>query len=223
MTGLAEVTSRIHVEATAAGRDSHAIRLIAVSKMKSITDIERIYDAGQRDFGENYVDELLEKSTKLACLPEVRWVYIGQLQSNKIQRLVRQCHEIQTIASIKHARYVQRYALEEKKSRFPVWIHVNAASEDQKAGTSAAEVPGLAAFISTECPNLELQGLMAIPPNSYSDDVCNDVPQLYRDLRILANSVGLGKLSLGMSADLRLAVQAGSDCIRIGTAIFGQR
>lgn len=207
-----------------AGRSVDSLRLIAVSKTKSVEQIRSVYAEGQREFGENYVDELLSKAEALKSLPDLHWVFIGQLQSNKIQRLVAAAHEIQTIASEKHARYVERYAQEYQKSAFPVWIHVNAEGEDQKFGVPPSAVATLAKFITSSCPHLELQGIMAIPPNTYNDkNATGSTPELYKTLVGLARRTGRGKLSLGMSSDLRLAINAGSDCVRIGTAIFGQR
>ena len=205
------------------GRDPRSVRLIAVSKTKPAEDIERVYRQGQREFGENYADELIEKAQTLAHLTDIHWVFIGQLQSNKIKRIVASAHEIQTIASEKHARYVDRYAQEYGKTRFPIYICVNAGDEDQKQGVALTDVAALAAFIGTKCPHLELQGIMAIPPATYADKSCTVVPDLYRTLRERAHSVGKGKLSLGMSGDLRIAIAAGSDTVRIGTAIFGDR
>ncbi|MCX6126492.1 MAG: YggS family pyridoxal phosphate-dependent enzyme [Proteobacteria bacterium] len=207
-----------------AHRSTDSVRLIAVSKIKPASQIQAAYDHGQRDFGENYADELIDKARMLSHLSEINWIFLGQLQSNKIQKLVEHAAEIQTVTTIKHARYIQRYSLEFKKNNFPVWIQINADAEAQKFGVTHSEASELAAHIKTQCTNLRLMGLMAIPPISISDKNCRGaVPRLYQDLIKLARTIGNGKISLGMSSDLGIAIAAGSDCVRIGTAIFGGR
>jgi pyridoxal phosphate enzyme (YggS family) len=225
---IALTKQKINDCATKARRETSNIRLIAVSKTFDAELVRQAYDCGLREFGENYADELVEKSALLNDLRDLRWIFIGQLQSNKIQKIMQVADEIQSIATEKHARYIQRYAHQNSKSRFPVWICVNAGEESTKQGISFLDLPQLANFISTQCPNLELQGVMAIPPSTFNDKVwlasnSSEIPDLYQRLRHVASSTGLGKLSLGMSADLALAIEAGSDCIRIGSAIFGPR
>lgn len=222
--GYTEVLTRIEDIAANVKRDRTSIRLLAVSKTKSADDIRAVYAAGQRDFAENYADELITKAQELRDLKDLNWVYIGQLQSNKIQKLVAVCAEIQTVASEKHARYIERYVIEQSRQNFPVWIHVNADAEDQKFGVALTAVESLSQFIRTQCPHLQLQGLMAIPPAAYNDvSYTATIPELYLKLHAAATKAGLGKLSLGMSSDLNIAIKAGSDCVRIGTAIFGAR
>lgn len=211
-----------------AGRPANAVRLVAVSKTFSAEKIQEAYELGIRDFGENYTDELIKKHEQLAHLRDIHWVFIGQLQSNKIQKIIRVADEIQSIASEKHARYIERYAEECGKNNFPVWLNVNAGDEDSKQGLRLEQVPQLAKFITEQCPHLSLQGLMAIPPAFYSDAQLRassptPIPDLYITLRRLASTVGQGKLSLGMSNDLAIAILAGTDCVRIGSAIFGSR
>lgn len=222
--GYPEVIKSIEAAAAVVKRNPKSIRLLAVSKTKSAAEIRLIYAAGQRDFAENYSDELIKKAAELTDLKDLNWVYIGQLQSNKIQKLLSVCSEIQTVASEKHARYIERYVSEQHGKAFPVWIHVNVGDEEQKFGIDLNEVDQLSHFISEACPHLQLQGLMAIPPAIYQDaSYPNEVPELYHKLRTTADKAGLGKLSLGMSSDLNMAIKAGSDCVRIGTAIFGAR
>lgn len=225
---LTAVRVKIADAATACKRQPNDIRLIAVSKTHPSAAIEAAYNFGQKDFGENYADELMDKCTQLHHLDNLKWVFIGQLQSNKIQRIVKFADEIQSIASEKHARYVQRYAADFGKTNFPVWIVVNAAGESNKQGLSLEDVPNLAKFIESNCSNLSLQGLMTIPPAEFSDEAYShkdnsSPPELYTQLRKAARTTGGGKLSLGMTGDLNIAIAAGSDCVRIGTAIFGER
>jgi pyridoxal phosphate enzyme (YggS family) len=222
--GYSDVQHKIANLANQTGRDPNSIRLIAVSKTHPADAVRSIYQMGQRDFGENYVSELLTKAESLKDLSDLKWVFIGQLQTNKIQKLVTVASEIQTIAAEKHARYIERYVSEAGKESYPVWIHANAGDEEQKFGVSLEEGLSIAQFIMNSCPHLELQGLMAIPPASYNDESYGDkIPDLYQKLIATARAIGKGRLSLGMSNDLRIAIAAGSDCIRIGTAIFGKR
>jgi pyridoxal phosphate enzyme (YggS family) len=222
------IQRQISENAITAGRSPENIRLLAVSKTHDAAKIRDAHALGLRDFGENYADELSTKAEQLQNLRDLRLVFIGQLQSNKIQSIVRHAHEIQSVASEKHARYIERYAAELGKSAYPVWIVVNAGDEASKQGVTFESLPTLAAFIKEECPHLSLQGIMASPPSTFSDDSWKksgqrSIPELYKQLRLAADQTGLGKLSLGMSGDLALAIAAGSDCVRIGTAIFGRR
>lgn len=209
---------------TLSGRHPPA-RLIAVSKGQSPEKIRALYHLGQREFGENYADELALKAEALRDL-QIKWIFIGHLQSNKIQRLVNITSEIQTISSMKHARYVARYSADLGKKNFPIFIEVNAADESAKAGVSPAATPALAKEIQTEFPGLDLRGIMTVPPDIYNDSAFPPeslLPELYLQLKTLAAKVGQGELSLGMSNDLHLALRAGSTCVRIGRALFGAR
>lgn len=194
-------------------------RLIAVSKGRSIAEISTLAELGQHEFGENFLDELHDKTEQLAHLA-IKWVFIGILQSNKIKHIVHLCSEIQSLASFKHARYVDRYAQEFDKSPFPVYLAVNIGNEVQKQGIAPKQVATLAAKISTECPHLALQGIMAIPPAKYCDAKIRHLPLPYQRLQTLKQLCGDKKLSLGMSADLRLALMAGTDTVRIGRSLF---
>lgn len=196
--------------------------LIAVSKTQPESQVRAVFALGQRLFGENYAQELQDKAEALKDLP-IHWIYIGHLQSNKLKKIVTYASEIQTVASFEHARHIARHAREAEKTPFPIFLEVNAEGETSKSGIPAEDILPLAKRIETELPELKLRGLMVIPPDSYSDEACKDVPELYRKLRTLANQVGEGKLSLGMSNDLRIALEAGSDFVRVGTAIFGRR
>jgi pyridoxal phosphate enzyme (YggS family) len=201
-------------------------RMIAVSKGQNLEKIRYLSSLGVKDFGENYLDEMTKKACALqADHQDIRWIFIGTLQSNKIKKIVQIADEIQTVASMKHAGLIQRYAEEFNKTPYPVYIAVNAADEKTKSGVCLAEVESLAQKITNSCPNLALQGIMAIPPKKLA--TLKEQPsaghELYRELSCLAKSVGKGLLSLGMSADLEKAVAAGATTLRIGTALFGKR
>ncbi len=225
---IRDIQSQITRATLSAKRPEGCVRLVAVSKKQSVQAVSEAHAAGLIEFAENYADELCEKVEALRAQKNIRWVFIGQLQSNKIAKIVRCADEIQSISSEKHARLIDRHVADLNQSEYPVWIVVNAAAEESKQGVSLGQLPQLAQFISRECPHLSLQGIMAIPPQSYSDEAWAGplnycVPPLYSDLRKAATGTGAGRLSLGMSGDLGLSIAAGSDCVRIGTAIFGVR
>lgn len=194
-------------------------RLIVASKGREVAAIEALYAQGQREFGENFTAELEQKAPQLQHLA-IKWIYIGVLQSNKIARLVPLCAEIQSLASLKHARYVERYVAQHGKQPYPVYLAVNIDNEPQKQGFTAAEVVAAAQEITSNCLHLQVEGIMAVPSRRYCDRDWQQPPPAYRELRRLASCCGHGKLSLGMSADLTLALRAGTDCVRIGRDIF---
>lgn len=212
------ILQRIQNACTRCGRSPSSVRLIAVSKAQPPERILDLHNLGQMDFGENYCHELEAKSSKLPST--LHWVFMGTLQSNKIQRIVKVASEIQSVCSLKHARYIARYADEFRKVPFPIFLEVNAGQETTKSGVLLEDLPILAEQIAHDFPQLSLQGIMAIPPDHLDD---RQAEHLYRRLRHAANSVGAGKLSLGMSRDFEIAIQTGSDIVRIGTALFGER
>lgn len=196
-------------------------QLLAVSKVHSSDSIRKVYELGHRYFGENYAQELVSKAEELKDL-HIKWSFIGHIQSNKIKSIVEVADEIQTLASLKHAKAINKAAIECGKSPFKVYLAVNAEDEPQKNGISLDELPSLHQAISKECPELEIQGIMSIPPKKYQDNL-DQVPRTYEKLRQAANDIGLGNLSVGMSGDLKIALMAGTNLVRIGTAIFGTR
>lgn len=196
--------------------------LLAVSKGQSPARIRELAMLGQRRFGENYAQELWSKAPELADL-DIEWVYIGHLQSNKIRRLVATTTEIQTLSQWAHAELIARAASVSHRAPFSVYIEAKVDDQETKAGATWNEALSLADRIQKELPELRLRGLMAIPPSSYQDALCPKVPPLYRQLREWADQLGERQLSLGMSGDLRLALEAGSNQVRIGRALLGER
>lgn len=184
-------------------------------------DIKLLYENGQKYFGENYAQELEKKAQALGEL-DIEWSYIGHLQSNKIKKIVRFASEIQGLASLKHAKIIDQELSHLGKEGYPVYLSVNLGNEAGKSGVSLERVSELAENIGSACPNLDIQGVMAIPPASFNDDL-GEVPQAYLALRQKASAIGKGLLSLGMTNDLNIAIAAGSNIVRIGTAIFGPR
>ena len=203
-------------------RPAHSVRLLAVSKRHPADAIREAYDCGQRAFGENYAQEMLEKAEELSAL-EIEWHFIGPLQSNKTKDVAATAHWVHAIDRLKIARRLS----EQRPSDLPalnVCLQVNVNDEASKSGVSVAELPELAAQVS-ELPGIKLRGLMAIP------EATNDPVQQRANFAILAkaqadlNAAGyeLDTLSMGMSDDMEAAIAEGATMVRIGTAIFGAR
>lgn len=212
------VQSRIAAACERARRPLSSVRLLAVSKTKPSSDIERAYALGLRDFGENYVQELVTKRGELEHLDEAHWHLIGHLQSNKVAKAVSAAHVIHTIDSISRAREIERRA-KAAGVHLEGFIEVNLAGEAQKSG---AQVTELAALV-TEARALEhvrLVGLMAIPPETSDPELTR--PH-FRRLRLLAADFELERLSMGMSHDFEVAIEEGATDVRVGTALFGSR
>jgi hypothetical protein len=211
---LAAVRDRISRAADRAHRDPAGILLLAVTKIFPADALREAYDAGLREFGENYVQEFEGKAPQLADLTDARYHLIGHLQSNKTKKAVELFHVVQTVDSAKLAR-----RLNESPRPLDVMLEVKLSHEDAKSGADPAELPELIAAVRA-CANLRLLGLMTMPP--WSDD-----PEAsrgyFRQLRQLAEQHGLPQLSMGMSHDLETAIEEGSTCVRVGTALFGKR
>jgi len=202
------VRDRIAAAAKAAGRDPAAVTLVAVSKGRSADAVEQLIVAGQRDFGENRVQEAQKKWSALrARYPGVRLHEIGQLQSNKAA-------EAAALFDVIHS--IDRLTLVDalvKAGRRPdLYVQVNIGAEDQKGGCAIADVPALVAAVRDR--GLPLLGLMAIPPLGF------EPAPFFALLAKLAWREGLSGLSMGMSADYRAAVMLGATCVRVGSALF---
>ncbi|QDE30477.1 YggS family pyridoxal phosphate-dependent enzyme [Shewanella polaris] len=216
--------SRINQAAQNCSRSPNEIILLAVSKTKPISDIIAAYQAGQRQFGENYVQEGETKINALqADYPDIEWHFIGPLQSNKTKIIAEHFDWIHTLSRDKIAQRLN----EQRPSNKPplnVCIQVNISQEESKSGVNAADVATLALTI-TSLPHLTLRGLMAIP--TATDDVhiqqqeFSQLKQLFDQLKQQYPSVDT--LSMGMSGDMDIAIANGSTMVRIGSAIFGQR
>lgn len=219
---LERVRKRIATAAMASGRDPGEVRLLAVSKTKPLAMIREAYDAGQRDFGENYLQELVKKAEALTELSDIRWHMIGHLQTNKAKLAARHASVVHTVDSQRLAEALgQRRA--ELARPLPVLIEVNIGGEAQKAGCTPNDVGDLLTTVERE-PWLELRGLMTVPP--FSDDPAI-AQRCFENLRALRDAHGgqqrLPELSMGMSDDLEQAIAAGATLVRVGTAIFGAR
>jgi pyridoxal phosphate enzyme (YggS family) len=194
------------------------VRLIAVSKFQPIEKVRAAYAHGQREFGENYMQELAQKAFESSDLPGLRWHLIGRLQRNKAKEAVRLGCAVQTLDSLRLGETLATRASEAGQT-LEVLLQVNLAGEAQKAGVSPDELPRLAAAVRGT-PSLRLRGLMAIPPVATSPEQSRGY---FAQLRELAEQLDLYELSMGMSDDFELAIAEGATLVRIGTAIFGER
>jgi hypothetical protein len=229
--GLAEVRARIARAAQAADRDPQSIRLVAVSKTRAASVIREAYAAGQRDFGENYVQELAGKADELLDLPELAWHLIGHLQRNKSKIAVRLASLVHTLDSPRLARELGKRAEElpaaesrrPSGSRLAVLVEVNVGGEAQKSGCTPAELGSVLESVAAES-SLELRGLMTMPP--HTDDPAGARPyfdELARLRERYGGAESLPELSMGMTHDFEHAIAAGATIVRVGTAIFGGR
>ena len=210
---LATVRERIARSAERARRDPSGILLLAVTKVFPASVIHEAYALGLRDFGENYVQEFESKAPSVASLAGARFHLIGHLQSNKSRRAAELFQVVQTVDSPKLAHRLN------EAGRLEVMLEVKLSGEEAKSGADPEELPELVAAVR-ECRNLDLRGLMTMPP--WSDDPEASRPY-FRGLRELAERHGLRELSMGMSHDLETAIEEGSTCVRVGTALFGKR
>jgi len=221
---LQAVTAQIVAAARNAGRDPSEIELLAVSKTVAPDRLLAAYDAGQRAFGENYLQEALDKMSALKDrAPGIEWHFIGPVQSNKTRAIAENFHWVHSVDRLKIA---QRLS-EQRPAALPplaVCIQVNVSGEASKSGCSPHDLPALAHAVAA-LPGLRLRGLMAIPEPASSDAAQRRPLRQLRELaeQLRAEGLALDTLSMGMSADLAAAVAEGSTMVRIGTAIFGKR
>ena len=222
---LAEVRSRIADAATSVGRDPSSVRLVAVSKTFPINAIREAFAAGQRDFGENKVQEGLQKSSTSADL-SIRWHLLGHLQTNKARKAVSAFAMIQGVDSLELLQKLDR-AAEESGRKPELLIQVDLAGEATKYGARPDEVPRLFEAAGA-CRAARVVGLMTLPPIPDTPEDARPWFRRLRDLRDewLASGVPapmLRELSMGMSGDFEVAIQEGATMVRVGTAIFGSR
>lgn len=219
---LHKVHQRIATAAQQAGRSTDDIQLLAVSKTKPAQMVRAAYQAGQTSFGENYLQDALDKINALRDLP-IEWHYIGRLQSNKCKEIARYFSWVHGIDQLKHARLLSANRPDEQ-APLQVCIQVNLSGEASKNGIAADQLAELAQAISP-LPRLQLRGLMTMPgPNSTGQEQAAVFQQLAR-LKDQLNQQGLrlDTLSMGMSGDLESAITAGSTLVRVGSDIFGAR
>jgi PLP dependent protein len=222
---LSSIKERIAIAARSVGRDPASVRLIAVSKTFPIEAVRLAYDAGQREFGENRVQEGLQKIERSADLT-IRWHLLGHLQTNKARKAAAAFAMIQSVDSVELIQKLDRGA-EEGGYAPELLIQVDLAGEATKFGAPPSEVPRLFEA-ATACRAARMVGLMTLPP---IPDKPEDGRRWFRRLRELRDGWAasgvpdamLRELSMGMSGDFEVAIQEGATMVRVGTAIFGTR
>ena len=219
---LAQVHAQIQAACQAAGRPESSVRLLAVSKTWGADAVRAAHAAGQTAFGENYIQEAVDKITALHDLP-LEWHCIGPIQSNKT-RLV--AEHFDWVHSIDRLKIAQRLS-EQRPAHLPplqVCIQVNVDGGATKSGVAPQDLPALAQAVAA-LPRLQLRGLMTIPEPAESPEAARAVHRQARQLleALQAQGLALDTLSMGMSADMEAAILEGSTLVRVGTAIFGKR
>lgn len=221
-SALDAVRARIDAAARRAGRDPAAVALLAVSKTHGPEAVRAAYARGQRDFGENYVQELVPKAAALADLTELRWHFIGHLQTNKCRDVAGLVTTVQSVDSERLVRELGRRAAAAGRT-VGILIQVNVAREAQKSGCEVEALPAIIAA-ARETPGVALRGLMTVPPAA---DDARESRRWFDALRALRDEHGgaalLPELSMGMTHDMDEAIAAGATVVRVGTAIFGAR
>jgi pyridoxal phosphate enzyme (YggS family) len=209
-----------------AGREAGSVTLVAVSKTRPASDLRAAHEAGQRTFGENYLQEALEKIDALSDLPDLEWHFIGPIQSNKTRQIAQAFHWVHSVDRLKIARRLSEQR-DESSPPLNLCLQVNINEENSKAGCLLADLSALAKEV-LDLPNISLRGLMAIPDPDQSDaDLRASFQKLADALDRLRrenpDNDSLDTLSMGMSGDLEIAIEAGATQVRIGTAVFGPR
>lgn len=221
---LEQVRKNIDEACRMAGRDPKEVTLIAVSKTKPVSMLKEAYDAGARCFGENKVQEIMDKHPQLP--EDIQWHMIGHLQRNKVKYIVDKVSMIHSVDSLRLAQTIEQEAAKHNVC-VPVLLEVNVAQEESKFGLKMDEVLPLIETIA-DFPHIKVQGLMTIAP--YVENA-EDNRDFFRQLKKLSvdieakniNNVSMSVLSMGMTGDYQVAVQEGTTMVRVGTGIFGER
>ena len=204
------------------GRDASSVVLLAVSKRHAADAIREAYQCGQRAFGENYVQEMVEKAELLSEL-DIEWHFIGPLQSNKTKDVANTASWVHTVDRLKIARRLSEQRLD-SLAPLNVCLQVNVNNEPNKSGVTFDELGELLESVSV-LPNIVVRGLMAIPQSTKDTELQRKNFRLLADEQARLNESGyqLDTLSMGMSGDMDAAIAEGATIVRIGTAIFGER
>ena len=221
---MQNIRERIAAAAAAAGRDPATVRLVAVSKTKPAAMVDEAYAAGQRLFGENYVQELVAKVTEVRS--PVEWHFIGHLQSNKVRQIAGLVTMIHSVDRLSLAEEIDRQ-WGRLGTSCAVLVQVNVSGEATKSGTTTAEALSLVQRVAA-LPNLRVKGLMTMPPffdePEQSRPYFRELARLAREIeRLSLPGVSMDELSMGMSGDYGAAIAEGATLVRIGSAIFGER
>jgi pyridoxal phosphate enzyme (YggS family) len=221
------VTQKIAHAATQVQRNAHQIQLLAVSKTKPVSLIKEAYLAGLRHFGENYVQESVEKIQQINLDDDfndpITWYFIGPLQSNKTRPVAENFDWVQSVERLKIAQRLNNQRPDDLPA-LNICLQVNISGEASKSGTTLSQVIELASQVS-DLPRLKLRGIMAIPEKTeniqHLEKQFDELHNIYQKLQTLYPEVDT--LSMGMSGDLQSAIKCGSTMVRIGTDIFGAR
>jgi len=215
-SNIREVEKRIARAAERASRSPADITIVAVTKTVDSWLIQQALEAGIRHFGENMVQEGKSKIGQLSVLqPSPTWHMVGHLQTNKAKAAIELFDMIQSVDSVRLAEELSRHA----QHHISILLQVNVSSETSKFGFSTAEI-GSAVEKITRLPYVEIRGLMTIAPLVKDPE---EVRSVFRQFRLLRDSLGLGHLSMGMTDDFEVAIEEGATMVRIGRAIFGER
>jgi pyridoxal phosphate enzyme (YggS family) len=219
---LAQVRKRIELAVLAAGRPADAVSLLAVSKTMPAQAVRDAFAAGQLAFGENYIQEGVDKIASLADLPLV-WHCIGPIQSNKTKLVAENFAWVHSIDRLKIAERLSA----QRPANLPalqICLQVNVDGGSNKSGVTPTDLLALAQAVA-QLPNLQLRGIMTIPEPAENEAVARSVHRQAKALFDSLNAAGLklDTLSMGMTGDLEAAIAEGSTCVRVGTAIFGHR
>lgn len=221
---LKNVQNNIKKACERVGRKPEEVTLVAVSKMKPLSDIEELLETGQLEYGENYVQELCDKYENIS--KPVHWHMIGHLQTNKVKYIIDKVSMVHSVDSVRLAEAIEKEAAK-KDICMPVLIEVNVAGEESKFGLSVEEVlPFLKEISSYE--HLQVKGLMTIAPFVANPEENREVFQKLKKLSVdiaakNINNVNMSVLSMGMTNDYQVAVEEGATMVRVGTGIFGER
>lgn len=221
---LDQVKANIERACESCGRELSEVKLVAVSKTKPLSALKQAYDCGCRDFGENKVQELLDKYE--AMPKDVRWHMIGHLQRNKVKYIVDKVYLIHSVDSLRLAQEIEKEAAK-KKITADILVEVNVAGEESKFGTTSEEACSLVEEIA-KLPHIRVRGLMTIAP--YVEDSEENrqyfakLKQIYVDIiHKNIDNVFMEELSMGMTGDYEVAITEGATYVRVGTGIFGER
>ena len=218
------VLEKVQCSCDKAGRDRKDVTLIAVSKTKPVEMLKEVYDCGCRDFGENKVQEIMDKYPQLPL--DIRWHMIGHLQTNKVKYIVDKVYMIHSVDSIKLAKEISKEALK-KNVVVKILLEVNVAQEETKFGLLTEEVLNFYKEV-VDLPGLKVCGLMTIAPYVENPEENRqyfvDLKQLMVDIQSdKTDNISVGELSMGMTGDYEVAIEEGATFVRVGTGIFGER
>ncbi|KAF1002470.1 uncharacterized protein LOC141701245 [Apium graveolens] len=224
---LQSVLHRVRQAAERSGRSGNDVRVVAVGKTKPISLIRQLYDAGHRCFGENYVQEFIDKAPQLP--EDIQWHFIGHLQSNKAKSLLAAVPNLAMVEGVdneKIANHLDRAVANIKRKPLKVLVQVNTSGETSKSGVDPSGCVELVKHVRMGCPNLEFSGLMTIGMADYSS-----TPENFKTLsnckievcKAIGMTLDQCQLSMGMSGDFEQAIELGSTSVRIGSTIFGPR